>query len=99
LERETAEFLSKATSEVVQSVRDLGVVVTAVVADNAKNIQKGLQLSSQSGFIVGQCFAHTLNLLLEDLAKIFSRQFEQMAQVEVFFRIRYNIIGWDGVMV
>ena len=92
LERETGELLNSVVSEVVTSLRDMGVIVTAVIADNAKNMQKALHLSSQAGFWSGRCFAHTLNLLLEYLAKVFQRQFEQMGQVELFFRNRYALL-------
>lgn len=75
-------------TEVVKELEAMGVTVTSVVADNARNMQKGLTLSSKSGFITGNCVAHTLQLLLSDLMVPFKVQFDQMSEVETFFRIR-----------
>ena len=89
-ERETGEYLQTCISNEVQSLRDMGLIVSAVIADNAMNMQKGIRLSSNmgQGFVVANCWAHTLNLFLEDLAKLFDGQWKQMAAVEEFFRIR-----------
>ena len=97
-ERETANFLEKAVTTVVQKLKDMGVVVVAVTADNARNLQKGLQLSSNlgMGFVVGQCYAHTLNLFLEDLGRLFKPQLDQMASVEEFFRIRFSFFPFSS---
>ena len=42
-ERETKDFLDLEVSQVVLSLKELGVVVSGVIADNAKNIQAGLR--------------------------------------------------------
>ena len=90
--RETADFLSGCISTVVAKLAAEGVTVTSVVADNAKNLQKGIALASLgSGVIQANCFAHTLNLLMEDLGSLFSTQFDQMVEVECFFRTRCSI--------
>jgi hypothetical protein len=64
--RETADWLDIAVRNVVKDIQDLGVGVAAVIADNAANIQKGLRLSARNvGFVVVNCWSHTLNLLLK----------------------------------
>ena len=70
-ERETGEFLDQAVRKVANELKEMGVVVASVIADNAKNIQKGLQLSATNlGFLVMNCWAHTLNLLLKVCSKV-----------------------------
>ena len=43
VKRETADFLEKEVSKVVNELTGMGVVVASVTADNAKNIQKGIK--------------------------------------------------------
>ena len=84
-ERETGEFLSEEIGEVVESLKSQGIRVAGVVADNAKNIQKGIELIVvHKGLVKLNCFAHTVNLLL------FKVQFDQAAQVEEFFANRHQ---------
>ena len=80
-ERETGEFLSEEIGEVVESLKSQGIRVAGVVADNAKNIQKGIELIVvPKGLVKLNCFAHTVNLLLKDIAGLFKVQFDQTAQ-------------------
>ena len=82
---ETGELLNSKIMEVVDELSDLGVVVARVVADHAANIQKGVRLAARNGLLQANCFAHSLNLLLKDLASLFDHQFQQMREVEQFF--------------
>ena len=98
-EAETGELLNNKIMEVVDELSDMGVVVTGVVADNAANIQKGLRLAARNGLLQANCFAHTLNLLLKDLAGLFDGQFQQMREVEQFFRNRHDPrVMYDNVL-
>lgn len=65
-DRENGEFLDKEVRKVVDELNGLGVKVSSVIADNAYNIQKGLRLGANAmGFVPANCWAHTLNLMLE----------------------------------
>ena len=80
--------------KVVNDLKSLGVVVASVIADNAKNIQKGLKLAATNlGYVVANCWAHTLNLLVKDLTSLFKRQFDEMNAVDVFFRCVHCFFG------
>ena len=68
-----------------------GIRVAGVVADNAKNIQKGIELTVVSkGFVNLNCFAHTLSLLLKSIAGLFKVKFDQAAQIEGLFANRHQ---------
>ena len=81
-----------ASRAVVEELRALGVVVASVVADNARNFQKGIAACAKTGFVVGNCCAHTLQLLLSDLGAMFQCQFDQMKEVEGFFQNRFGAL-------
>ena len=85
---ESGNFLEAKINSMVEDIESkLKVKVVGVVADNAKNIQKGIRQASETrSFFQLNCCAHTLQLLLQDLSSLFDGQFEQLKQVEVFFR-------------
>ena len=89
---ESGDFLEAKINSMVEDIESkLKVKVVGVVADNAKNIQKGIRQASETrSFFQLNCFAHTLQLLLQDLSSLFDGQFEQLKQVEVFFRNRHE---------
>ena len=96
---ETGMELNKFIMEVVDELRDLNLVVAAVVGDNASNIQKGIRLSALNVLLQANCYAHTLNLLLKDLAGLYDLQFQQMRQVDQFFRNRHAPrVEYDAVV-
>ena len=76
LTRETAAALEKEVSSVVQELKDMGLVVTAVIADNARNIQRGLSLASNFGlgFVVGRCLDILFSPLLPTMLQVFCSQ-------------------------
>eukprot|EP00667_Euglena_gracilis_P012102 EG_transcript_12408 len=91
LHRETADWLDVAVRKVAQEVKELGAEVAGVIADNAANIQKGVKLSANTmGFVVVNCWSHTLNLLMKDLVGLFQRQFDEVDQLQTFFRNRHQ---------
>ena len=85
---ESRDFLEAKIDSMLEDIESkLKVEVVDVVADNAKDIQKGIRQANETGsFFQPNCFAHTLQLLLQDLSSLFNGQFEQLKQVEVFFR-------------
>ena len=89
---ESGDFLEAKINSMVEDIESkLKVKVVGVVADNAKNIQKGIRQASETrSFFQLNCFAHTLQLLVEDLSSLFDGQFKQLKQVEVFFRNRHE---------
>ena len=102
-ESETADFLAKELEAIECESAALGVKVIGRMADNARNAQAACaqgKVKSSIFFVffpggVGQgfalnCFAHTTNLLLQDLAGLFATQFNQAKQMEAFFRDRYR---------
>ena len=89
-EKQTADHLCSEIKAVVEELSSLNIRVVAAVADNASSIQKALQLAQDEfGVLRSNCFAHTLNLLLEDLGSMFKLQFEQLREVDGFFRNRH----------
>ena len=76
--RETGEFVSQEIKTVMESLKSECIRVVGVVADNARNMQKGIVLTIPEGVMQMNCFAHTLNLLLKDVAELFAKQFEQV---------------------
>ena len=88
--RETGEFISQEIKTVMESLKSECIRVVGVVADNARNMQKGIVLTIPEGVLQLNCFAHTLNLLLKDVAELFAKQFEQANHTEEFFRNRHQ---------
>ena len=74
----------------MESLKSECIRVVGVVADNARNMQKGIVLTIPEGVLQMNCFAHTLNLLLKDVAELFAKQFEQANHTEEFFRNRHQ---------
>ena len=73
----TADHLCTEIKRVVEELSFLNIRVVAAVADNASSIQKALQLAQDEfGVLRSNCFAHSLNLLLEALGSMFKLQFE-----------------------
>ncbi len=89
-ERETGKYISSAIKSVIAGLKEDGVTVSGVVADNAKNMQKGIELTLPDNVIQLNCVTHSLNLLIKDLAGLFKNQFDQSAQTEEFFRNRHE---------
>ena len=96
-ERETGLFISSAINSVIASLKEDGISVSGVVGDNAKNMQKWIELTLPSNVIQLNCLTHSLNLLIKDLAELFKSQFEQCAQTEEFFRNRHEPhVAYEG---
>ena len=77
-ESQTAEFLKKKLLTIVDNYQQLGLVVTAIVADGAANCQKALAMAAQEGeFIAVRCTAQLLNLLMKDLMLLYDKQVDQ----------------------
>ena len=90
-EKQTAPHLCQELKIVVDELQHLGVRVISACADNASNCQKALSLAEEEYHLLkGNCFAHTMNLLLEDIGSLFALQFEQLREVNNFFRNRHG---------
>lgn len=92
---EDAQFLHKELLLIEEKCEELGVKVVVQIGDNARNVQAACAfgqacnteyfvffsgLFSPNGFKLNS-LAHSANLLMQDLGKIFKKQFEQAMDI------------------
>ena len=71
----------------INELKELSVTVPGVIADNGTNAQAALaSLESEEGILRFRCQAHSMNLLLKDVAAVFGQVFSRMGSIEDFFR-------------
>ena len=62
----------------------VGIEVCGVISDNAQNMQSAIDsISTEDGLVSLRCQAHTLNLLLQDVADEFECSVEKVAALQV----------------
>ena len=86
-ERETGQNLAAILQAITDDLQGKGIKVFATIADNAHNVQNAGSLLSSVSL---NCCAHSANLLLKDLCEVFKTQWQQLQELETFFRIRHR---------